>query len=67
MNAQQLTVVGERLVKRFGTRDPFQIATGLGISVKLCDRYNSLKGMYMVIKRNRFFFSTGIYLKELCA
>lgn len=56
MNARQLTVVGERLVKRFGTRDPFQIAAGLGISVKLCDGYNSLKGMYMVIKRNRFIF-----------
>ena len=39
-----------------GTRDPFQIAKELGISVLLCEDFGSLKGMYRVIKRNRFIF-----------
>ena len=56
MNAEQLSRVGEKLVKRCGSRDPFEIAKQLGINVMLCDNFGSLKGMYRVIKRNRFIF-----------
>lgn len=56
MTASQLSKVGERLVKRCGTRDPFEIARQLGIEVLFCDGFNSMKGMYRVIKRNRFIF-----------
>ena len=49
-------LVGEKLVKRCGSRDPFEIARQLGINVMLCDNFGSLKGMYRVIKRNRFIF-----------
>lgn len=56
MTASQLSKVGERLVKRCGTRDPFEIARQLGIEVLFCDGFNSMKGMYRVIKRNRFVF-----------
>lgn len=56
MNAEQLSQVGIRLVKRCGTRDPFEIAKQIGIEVLFCENFNSLKGMYRVIKRNRFIF-----------
>ena len=56
MTGKMLSQVGASLVRRFGTRDPFQIAKELGISVLLCEDFGSLKGMYRVIKRNRFIF-----------
>lgn len=56
MNAKQLALVGNDLVKRFDTRNPFEIAKGLGIDVMFCDGFGPLKGMYKVIKRNRFIF-----------
>lgn len=54
MTAEMLSEVGEKLVKRCGTRDPFKIARELGIEVSFCEDFGSLKGMYRVIKRNRF-------------
>ena len=56
MTSKMLSKVGTSLVRRFGTRDPFQIAGELGISILLCEDFGSLKGMYRVIKRNRFIF-----------
>lgn len=54
--AERLSQVGSRLVKRCGTRDPFKICEQLHIHVIFCDDFGSLKGMYRVIKRNRFIF-----------
>lgn len=34
MSAEQLALVGSRLVKRCGTRDPFEIAADIGVEVK---------------------------------
>ncbi len=51
-----MIAVGERLVKRFDTRDPFKIASGLGIIVRECPNFGALKGMYTIIKRNRYIF-----------
>lgn len=48
--------VGAELVSKYGTRDPFEIAKELGINVLLCEDFGPLKGMYTVIKRNRFIF-----------
>jgi Zn-dependent peptidase ImmA (M78 family) len=56
VRADSLTKVGRNLVKRCGTRDPFQIARELGIEVMFCPGFGPLKGMYRVIKRNRFIF-----------
>lgn len=56
MNAESLSKVGRKLVTRCGTRDPFEIARQLGIEVMFCDDFGPLKGMYRVIKRNRFIF-----------
>lgn len=56
MSAEHLTLVGNRLIKRCGTRDPFEIAADIGVEVLFCKDFGSLKGMYRVIKRNRFIF-----------
>lgn len=56
MTGEKLSEIGSSLVKRFGTRDPFQIAKALEIEVLYCEDFGSLKGMYRVIKRNRFIF-----------
>lgn len=56
MRTGYLSETGSRLVKRCGTRDPFQIARQLGIEVLFCEGFGPLKGMYRVIKRNRFIF-----------
>jgi Zn-dependent peptidase ImmA (M78 family) len=45
-----------RLIKKFNTRDPFTIAKGLGVEILVCDGLKNLKGMYRIIKRNRFIF-----------
>ena len=39
MNAEQLSRVGEKLVKRCGSRDPFEIARQLGINVMLLRKF----------------------------
>lgn len=46
----------QTIVARCGTRDPFAIAEQLGAEVLYVDSLNRLKGMYRVIKRNRFIF-----------
>ena len=56
MTAAYLSKVGNDLVRRCGTRDPFRIARELGIEVLFCEDFGPLKGMYRVIKRNRFIF-----------
>jgi Zn-dependent peptidase ImmA (M78 family) len=48
-------IIGSRLVSKFGTRDPFVIARGLGIHVYFED-FQRLKGMYRVIERRRCIF-----------
>ena len=56
MSKNRLSKIGSDLVRRYGTRDPFEIAKALGIEVLFCDNFGTLKGMYRVIKRNRFIF-----------
>ena len=48
-----------RLVRRYGTRNPFQIAKELGIHVLFDYDFKSLKGMYKAIQRSRFIFING--------
>lgn len=56
MSAEQLARVGGGLVRRCGTRNPFVIAADIGVEVMFRDDFGPLKGMYRVIKRNRFVF-----------
>lgn len=60
MNQQQCAEIGEKLVRRFKTRDPFVIAEGLGIQIYDNCEIGNLKGFYKVIKRNRCIFSIRI-------
>ncbi len=54
MQSDFLIQTGERLVRKYGTRDPFIIAENLGIIVRMCPDFGNLKGMYTIIKRNRY-------------
>jgi Zn-dependent peptidase ImmA (M78 family) len=56
MAAAYLSKIGNDIVNRCKTRDPFRIAHELGIELLFCDGFGPLKGMYRVIKRNRFIF-----------
>lgn len=54
MDVRKLFKIGGGLVKRCGTRDPFDIARQTGAEVLFCGDLASLKGMYRVVRRNRF-------------
>ncbi len=57
MGQERFEIIGERLVKKFQTRDPFEIAQGLGIVVyDDCEGFGDLKGMYSVVKKQRSIF-----------
>lgn len=47
MNAEQLSRVGEKLVKRCGSRDPFEIARQLGINVMLYLRQTPYRQIHL--------------------
>jgi len=51
-----LSETGAKLVKRCGTRDPFKIAKEIGVNIMFVDNLSKLKGVYRVIKRNRWIF-----------
>ena len=59
MGSENINQEARRLVRWAGTRDPFQIAQGLGIHIVYDYDFDSLKGMYKVIKRSRFIFING--------
>ncbi len=52
----RIAEIAQDLIQRAGSRDPFQIASTLGIEVKFCNDFGNLKGMYSVIQGNRFIF-----------
>ena len=45
--------VANMLIKKFDTRDPFQLCQAIGVEVFYAD-LGSLKGMYKYLKKNRF-------------
>lgn len=45
-----------KLINKYKTRNPFEIAEALNIKVKYLDKANKLLGFYTVIERNRFIF-----------
>ena len=56
MSLDYITQKGAKLVQRCGTRDPFKIAKEIGIKVMFVDDFGKLKGVYRVMKRNRWSF-----------
>ena len=59
------------LIKKYGTRDPFELAEAVGAQVIRWDGFSRLKGMYRVILRNRYIFvssSLSEYMAQIvCA
>ncbi|MBQ7599385.1 MAG: ImmA/IrrE family metallo-endopeptidase [Clostridia bacterium] len=53
---ETIVETGARIVKKYGTRDPFRLAEELGIRIKYVDNFKTLKGCYQVILRNRWIF-----------
>ncbi len=56
MSLSYITDKGAKIVKRCETRDPFEIAREIGVKVMFVDNFDKLKGVYRVIKRNRWIF-----------
>ncbi len=44
------------LITKYGTRDPFELAKQLGVKIMFVNDLKELKGVYRVIKRNRWIF-----------
>lgn len=61
----------DRLFRRFHTRDPFRICEGLGICIFPLSGAKTLKGMYRIVKRNRYLFLSDrldpAYRRIVCA
>ena len=52
-NREYIQNVANKLIKKFDTRDPFQLCHAIGVEVFYAD-LGSLKGMYKYLKKNRF-------------
>ena len=52
-NREYIQNVANKLIKKFDTRDPFQLCQAIGVEVFYAD-LGSLKGMYKHLKKNRF-------------
>ncbi|MDR0944460.1 MAG: ImmA/IrrE family metallo-endopeptidase [Ruminococcus sp.] len=59
MEFQRIVEKSRRLVQRYKTRDPFEIARELGIHVRFSKEFTTLKGMYVIIMGNRFIIVNG--------
>lgn len=53
---QKIFNLVESLIKKYDTRDPFELAKELGVNIIFRDDFLNLKGMYKVILRNRYIF-----------
>lgn len=50
-----IAALADSIVKKYGTRNPYEIADSLGITILRCP-FSKQKGVYKIIKRNRFIF-----------
>ena len=51
-NREYIQNVANKLIKKYDTRDPFQLCQAIGVEVFYAD-LGSLKGMYKYLKKNR--------------
>ncbi len=54
ISKERFAVAAQNLIRKTGYTDPFDIAEDIGIEIIFSDDLSSLKGMYCVVKRNRF-------------
>ena len=55
----RIAALSDALVKKHGSRNPFELAEAEGIILRFCPEFQSLKGMYKVILNQRFVFLNG--------
>lgn len=65
MNCESIKKMADRLVKKAGSRNPFVIADENSIIIKYINDFKTLKGMYTVIKRNKFIFINANLPEEI--
>jgi Zn-dependent peptidase ImmA (M78 family) len=65
MTVTHIYDIVRKLLKKHDTRDPFAIAERLGVHVMANEDFILLKGMYKVIKRNRFIILNASLPKEI--
>ena len=56
MTSDNIQKAAAKLIKRCDTRNPLKIAREIGVHVLFRNDFVQLKGMYIIIKRNRFIF-----------
>ncbi len=71
MTNEMIRYAAERLSKCYQTRDPFRLCDALGINVMPLVGARTLKGMYRIVKRNRYLFLSDrldeCYRRIVCA
>lgn len=55
----------KRLIRKYKTRDPFEIAEELGIEIMMCSDFKRQKGAFSVIARNCFIFINSNLSEEM--
>ena len=55
MISKQASTLPRRLLRRYGTSDPFELADCLGITILECHDFKLQKGAFKVILNNLFF------------
>jgi Zn-dependent peptidase ImmA (M78 family) len=61
---KQIYDTAAKMIQKYGTRDPFELAKSRGIHMYICQYMHSIKGMYSVIKRRRCIFINGNLSEE---
>lgn len=56
MTSEYIISLANRYIKKYATRDPFELASHLGINIMMREDFTNLKGLYRVICKNRFIF-----------
>lgn len=56
---EQIKQLCENTVERYGTRNPFELASAMGVRVISCPDFQKLEGMYKVILGERYVFLNG--------
>ena len=56
MISKQASILPRRLIRRYHTNDPFEIAAALDITVMECSDFQRQKGAFKVVLHNSFIF-----------
>ena len=56
MKIENISAAANKLIKQYKSRNPYELADYMGVTVMLRDDFTKLKGMYTIIARKRFIF-----------